>query len=132
SKDGKAKDKKGKEKEKESEEEEKPPPPVRIGLEGHQERLSEVHVPPGDYATLTANEDRLYWLSSEPGVDDEMVSLLTVPFDSEKTDPSTVMEDVDDYRLAADGKKLLLQKEDTLYVFDAGEEAPKDEELQKS
>jgi tricorn protease len=131
-KDGKGKKAKKEKKAEKEESEEKPPSPVRIDLEGLQERLYQVPVPPGDYDSLTASEDRLYWLSSEPGVDDEMVSLLSVPFDPEKTEPSTVMEDVDEYHLSADGKKLLVEKEDTLYVFDAGEEAPEGEELEKA
>ena len=129
-KDGKdGKDAKKDKKDKEKEEEEKTPSKVTIDLDGLQERLFEVPVPAGNYESLTANEERLYWLSTEPGAEDEVTSLLTVPFDPEKTEPATVMEDIDDYRLSADGKKLLVAKEDTLYVFDAGEEAPKDKEL---
>src|SRR6185295_10763636 len=77
-------------------------------------------------------EERLFWLSTEPGVEDEATSLLSLPFDSEETEPepATVMEDLDEYRLSADGKKLLASKEDQLYVFEAGESGP--EELDKA
>jgi tricorn protease len=104
---------------------------VEIDLDGLQERLFEVPVPPGNYASLTANEERLFWLSAEPGVDDEVTSLLSIDFDPEETEPATVMEDLDDYRLSADGKKLLVSKEEQLYVFDAGESGPEDLEEAK-
>jgi tricorn protease len=130
--DGKEGNKDGNRKEEKKGDQEEARPKVRIDLDGLQERLFEVPVPPGNYASLAANEERLYWLSSEPGVEDEVTSLLTVPFDPEKTEPSTVMDDVDNYRLSADGSKLLAEKEDTFYVFEAGEEAPKDEELAKA
>jgi tricorn protease len=41
------------------------------------------------------------------------------------------MEEIDDYRLSADGEKLLVTKEDQLYVFDAGESGPDDLEKAK-
>ncbi|HEY7215580.1 MAG TPA: PDZ domain-containing protein, partial [Thermoanaerobaculia bacterium] len=103
---------------------------VEIDLDGLQDRLFEVPVPPGNYASLTANEERLFWLSAEPGVDEEVTSLLSIAFDAEETEPATVMEEIDDYRLSADGKKLLVSKEDQLYVFDAGDSGP--DELEKA
>jgi tricorn protease len=120
-----------KENDKENDEEsEKETPKVVIDLDGLAERLYEVPVPAGNYESLAANEERLFWLSAELGVDETATSLLTRPFESEKSEPAKVMEEIEDYRLSADGKKLLVAKEDALYVFDAGEEAP--EELDKA
>ncbi len=113
--------------EKDEKEEEEKAPKVEIDLEGLAERLFAVPVPPGNYESLTANEERLLWLSVKPGVEEQVASLLTVPFDPEKTEePATVMEGVDGYSLSADGKKLLVQKEDAFYAFDAGETAPEE------
>jgi tricorn protease len=124
----------GKKEEESKESEEKKAPPkakvVEIDLDGLQARLFEAPVPPGNYEKLTANDERLFWISTEPGVEEEKASLLTVELDPEKTEPATVTEEIDGYALSADGEKLLVAKEDGLYVFDAGGEAP--EELDKS
>jgi tricorn protease len=117
---------KGKGAKEEKEEEKKAPGHTEIDLDGLQQRLFAVPVPAGNYDSLTANAERLFWLSSEADVDGKTTSLLSVPFDSAKIEPSTVMEDVDDYRLSADGNKLLVSKDDQLYVFDAGESGPDD------
>ena len=123
------KEKKAKEEAKE--EEKKAAARVEIDVDGLQQRLFEVPVPPGNYESLAANDERLYWLSNEPGADDEKTSLLTVAFDSEKIEPVAVMEDLDEFRLSADGKKLLVEKDETLYVIDAGDAEEKPEDLEK-
>jgi tricorn protease len=105
----------------------KQPPKVEIDLDGLAARLYEVPVPPGNYESLTAGEDRLYWLSVLPGVEDDMTALQTVPFDPEKTDPKTVLADVDEYGLSADGKKLMIRKGQDFYVLDAGDATGEDE-----
>lgn len=125
------KGKTGAEAEGKAKKEEEKPPRVTIDLDGLAERLYEVPVPPGNYSTLSAGEEDLFWLSTAPrsADEEEVTSLLTVPFDFEKTDPATVMADVDRYQLSPDGKKLLAGKEDALYVLDAGEEAPEGDDL---
>jgi len=120
----------GKEK-KAKEEEKKAAARVEIDVDGLQQRLFEVPVPPGNYESLAANDEHLYWLSNEPGADDEKTSLLTVAFDSEKIEPATVLDDLDEFRLSADGKKLLVEKDETLYVVDAGDAEEKPEDLEK-
>lgn len=148
--DGADKDGKGKEKDEgkdkghkeedkgdEEDDEESPaaPPRVRIDLDGLAERLYEVPVPPGNYSALSAAEERLFWVSTEPGAGDggeDASSLLTAPFDFDDTEPVVLAEEVQGYRLSADGKKLLVQKKEALYVFDAGEEAPEGEGLEEA
>jgi tricorn protease len=133
----KAKDR-AKEKEKDDDPDKgKKPPKVEIDLDGLAARLYEVPVPPGNYDSLTAAEDRLFWLSTQPGVENDAMALVTVPFDPEKTEPKPVLTDVEDYDLSADGKKLMLRKGDDFYVFDvadavAGEDLLSDKELAKA
>jgi tricorn protease len=107
----------------------KKPLKVEIDLDGLAARLYEVPVPPGNYESLTAGEDRLFWLSDVPGVEDDVASLETVPFDPEKTDPRTVLADVEEYGLSADGKTLMIRKEEDFYVLDAGDATAGDDEL---
>jgi tricorn protease len=100
---------------------------VEIDLDGLSERLVEVPVEAGNYDSLSANDDRLFWLQSDPSFADEPTSsLLTVAFDSEKPKAKTVVEGIVDYQLSDDGKKLLVHKEKALYVFAAGDEAPEE------
>ncbi len=107
----------------------KKPPRVEIDLDGLAARLYEVPVPPGNYEALTAAEDRLFWLSLQPGAEEDMATLETVPFDPEKTDPKPVLADVDQYDLSADGRKLMIRKDDDFYVFDAGDATAGEDEL---
>ncbi|HEY0512001.1 MAG TPA: S41 family peptidase [Thermoanaerobaculia bacterium] len=110
-------------------EEEKPkaPPKVTIDLDGLASRLYQVPVPPGNYAGLSANDDRLYWIAAEPGLEEDALALQSVPFDNEKIEVKTVLADVQDYDLADSGKKLLIRKGEDFYVLDTGEEPPTDE-----
>ena len=107
-------------------------PKVQIDLDGLQSRILQVPVPPGNLASLQINDERLYWLSDDPEAD--ATALQTVAFENdkpEKPEVKTVIPDVDDYDLSADGKKLLLHKDDALYVLDAGDEAD-DKSLEKA
>ncbi len=129
-KDEKGKDK-AKEKAKGEEEEDKArkPPRVQIDLDGLSSRLYEVPVPPGNYESLQASEDHLFWISVQPGLMEDMRALQAVPFDWEKTDPKTVLAGLEDYDLSADGKKLMIRKMDDLYVVDAGDATAGDDGL---
>lgn len=111
---------------------EEAPPKVEIDPDGLPERLVEVPVPAGNYGSLSAGEDRLFWMESDPTFEDEPAStLLSVEIEAEKPEPKPVMEEIADYQLSADGKKLLVRKEKSLYVFPAEEEAPKELEEMK-
>jgi tricorn protease len=97
--------------------------PVTIDLPGLAERLVRVPLPGGRYASLATDGKRLYFLSRGLG-DDAKTSLQALPIEREKAEVKTVLEDVRDYELSADGKKLLVRRKDDLYVFDAGDKAP--------
>jgi len=138
-KDDKGKDKR-KEKEKAKDEDKetgKKPPKVAIDLDGLSSRLYEVPVPPGNYESLRAGEDHLFWISAQPGLQEDMQELEAVPFDWEKIEPTTVLAGIEDYDLSADGKKLMLRKTDDFYVVDAGDataggEGLSEKELEKA
>jgi tricorn protease len=104
---------------------EKPPKPVVIDLEGLSTRLYRVPVPSGRFESLRTDGKRLYWLSADESAPPK-VTLQALAIGHEKPDVKTVMEAVAEFQLSADGQKLLVrkQKEDDLYVFDAGDKAP--------
>lgn len=111
--------------EEEGEDVEAKPPKAEIDLDGLPARLVEAPVPSGNYRSLSAGADHLFWLSTAADFD-AAPSLLSFAFDPEAEEPETVVEDLKDYRLSADGTKLLIRKDDALYVFDATGEAPED------
>jgi tricorn protease len=99
------------------------PPRVRIQLQGIQDRLEEVPVPPGNYADLSAGDGTLFWLSSENG-ERRTRKLEVLEITNHEPRPATLVEGVRSYELSADGKKILVRKGDDLYVFGAGPKPP--------
>jgi tricorn protease len=116
---------KGKEKDKAKAEAEAPPKPVVIDLEGLSDRLYKVPIPAGRYASLRTDGQRLYWLSIDNSLEPK-AKLQALAIGREKPDIKTVMEGVREYQLSADDKKLLVRKdkENDIYVFDAGDKPP--------
>ncbi|HEV2843812.1 MAG TPA: protease, partial [Thermoanaerobaculia bacterium] len=105
---------------------------VEIDLEGLRERLFEIPAPAGNYGTLQTSDGHLFWSEIQPDFEESSTSLRALPFDPEAEEPATVMEDIENYTLSPDGKKLLVRKEDGIYVFDANGEAPAEEALGKA
>ncbi len=103
--------------------------PITIDLPGIAERLIRVPVPPGDYESLATDGTRLYWLSQDTTFDRKK-ALRVLAIGRDKPNPKTLLEDVKEYAVSADGKKLLVRKGDDIYVFDAGDKAP--EKLEES
>lgn len=125
----KEKGKNGGGKAKEAKGEPSAPKPVVIELAGISERLVKVPVPAGRYDSLATDGQRLYFLSIDTSFEGKK-ALKALAIGPDKPKAKTVMEDVKEYQLSADGKKLLVQKGDDLYVFDAGDKAP--EQLEES
>jgi tricorn protease len=108
-----------------------PPKPVAIDLEGLSTRLYKVPIPAGRYDALRTDGKRLYWLSVDNSFEPKR-KLQALTIGHEKPDVKTVMAGVREYQLSADNKKILVrkEKENDLYVFDAGDKAP--EKLEES
>ena len=101
-------------------------PPVWEGL---AERLFEVPVAAGNYADLSADAQRLYFIER----DGRRQTLRTLAFDESKAKVETFAEDVAEYALAAKAKKVMLRtgakgpdEPGTYYIVDAGASAPKE------
>ena len=103
----------------------KAPSPVAIDLEGIQSRISEVPAPPGNYEALSTDGKRLYWIARETSVE-RKASLKALTIDNKRPDPETFMDGITSYELSADGSKILVRKETSIYVFEAGTKAPSD------
>ncbi len=91
---------------------------VSIVEEGLTERLLEVPVPSGNYGSLFVNAEALF-LTSRAGPYAKEQSLQAMGLTSDDPKLTTVVAAVDGYEPTADGKKLLVLREQTLAVIDA-------------
>ncbi len=93
-------------------------PKVEIDLDGIAARLEEVPVPAGNYRDLTASAKRLCWINRN--AEDPAKSALECLDIANKGDkPESLMEGVRSYELSGDAKKLLIRKQNELYIVDA-------------
>jgi tricorn protease len=92
--------------------------PVEIEPVGLAGRLKRVPVPAGNYRSLLANADALFFLSRESGPSPD-THLLALKIACEDTEPKTIVEKVASVQISLDGKKLLLGKNRSLYIIDA-------------
>ncbi len=97
---------------------------VSVVAEGLSRRLWEVPVPAGRYSVLACNDKRLFFLARPVGRSKEG-QLLALDIGKERPKLTTLVEGVVWFELSADGTKLLVRREDELYVLDAaaGEKA---------
>ncbi len=90
-----------------------PAPESRIDLEGLDQRIVALPVPPGDYRRLQSAEDKLFYLQSTPErwVDPETApdSNLLHAYDGKTRKSELFVDKVRDYWVSANGKKLLYQ-----------------------
>lgn len=101
---------------------------VNIDFRDLTERLSEVPVPPGNYASLEAAQKQLCWLSR----DDEAIpktALLCLEIANKGDAPSTVVPDVAGFEISLDRKKMLVRnavdgKPGEFYILDVAAKAP--------
>jgi tricorn protease len=84
---------------------------VEIDLDGIAARLQEVPVPPGNYRNLAAVGKRLCW------IDGNVLQCLDVANKGDK--PDTVLEGVSGFEVSADGKKMLIARQNNLLIVDA-------------
>lgn len=97
---------------------------VVIEARGLQERLFEVPAPAGDYGALATNGKRLFWLAytaSQP----RKAALEALDITNKEPKPKTIVADVKQFELSADGKKVMVRKGDDIAILDAsaGEKA---------
>lgn len=106
----------------ESKPESKPKPkpkPIVIDANGLAERLFEVPVPTGNYRALRTNGEALFWLAQASGPDAK-TALMALKIDPDDPEPATLVANVQGYRLAASGEKILVRREQGFSVVEAG------------
>lgn len=97
---------------------------------GLNDRLFEVPLPPGNFSRLAIDDKRLYLLDRGIGVNAHP-QLLTLAIGNQVPKPEVFATELSDFRLSADGKKVLLikwsdQGVGDMFIVDAGSKAPDD------
>lgn len=100
----------------------KAPVVVKIDLDGLTTRLIEVPASPGNFKSLSCSGKHLFW-TSKPTAFQSKKSLVRLEI-GPKHKPATLAEDIGDYELTADTKKIMLRKGDNFYVFSSDGPTP--------
>lgn len=99
-----------------------------IAWSGLAERLHEVPADAGNYRSLAIDDKRLYYIDEGSGADAHP-QLKTLAIGNDGDEAKSFAEDIGDYQLSNDGKKLLLVKwskhgAGDMFVVDTGAKAP--------
>ncbi|HEY7876782.1 MAG TPA: PDZ domain-containing protein, partial [Gemmatimonadaceae bacterium] len=94
-----------------------------VDTAGIEDRLYQVPLEAGDYASLVTDGARLYYLVRNPDAPRKS-TLKVLPITRLDPKATTLLDDVGAYELSANRKKLLVRRADDLYVIDAGTHAP--------
>jgi tricorn protease len=113
----------GEGREKKDEKKDKKPADVAIDFAGIQDRYFELPLPVGVYSGLAANDKFLFVVDRESGAAGRP-KLQAVEIKNRDVKAKTLVEDIRNFELSADGKKILVQKGQDVYVIDAGGAAP--------
>lgn len=92
---------------------------VSIDQDGIKERIQEVPIKPGNYSQLDLNGTALYLISRDTGVNAKN-HLAAVKIGNENIELTTMITDISSYELTGNGEKLLVLKQNNMYMVDAG------------
>jgi len=91
---------------------------VDIDLDGIATRLVEVPVPPGNYRSLQVAGERLCWIDDDSG-NPEKNELQCVAMANKGEKPETIVDSIKTFEVSADRKKMMIHKQNDLYIVDA-------------
>jgi len=92
---------------------------VLIDREGIAERITEVPIGAGNYRKLGVTEKAIYLMKRETGLRAK-THLVAVKISNDTTKLTTVVEDVRDFELTENKKKILVRKRNDFYMINAG------------
>ena len=92
---------------------------VVVDKDGIIERITEVPVDAGNYRKLGVTDKAIFMMSSETGVKAK-THLVALKIDNDSPKPTEIVEDIRDFDLTADGKKILVRKKNDFYMIEAG------------
>jgi len=98
------------------------PPVVNFDFKDMALRLNEVPVPAGNYSQLQATEKRLCWMERSDEAPPKR-KVVCMDIANKEMPPEAVVEDVENYEISLDRKKMLVQKQEFFYIFDSDAKA---------
>ncbi len=109
---------------------EKPAPAAKtvIDLAGIQARVFEVPLPASVYSGLVVGDKTLFFIDEGSNAVGQP-KLQAVEIKNRNVQAKTLMEDIRNFELSTDGKKLFVRKGNDLYVIDAGTSQPTQQTL---
>jgi len=119
--------KSGDDKDKDKDKDAKKPVVVKVDLDGIQDRLVALEIPPGNYSNLRLVENRVFYLRRTVGDDraegdddggdnnDQKRHLCVYSLEDRK---ETVLGAVNNYEITADGKKMLVKIKRDYFIID--------------
>jgi tricorn protease len=91
---------------------------VDIDLEGIANRLVEIPVPAGNFRDLQIAGEKLCWIDDD-SANREKNELQCVAIANKGDKPETIMDSIKTFEVSADGKKMMIHKQNDLYVLDS-------------
>ena len=91
---------------------------VEIDLDGIAARIQEVAVPSGNYSDLAVAGKRICWLDHN-AQESQKNALQCLDIANKGDKPDTLMEGVNGFEVSADGKKMMIRKQNDLLIVDA-------------
>ena len=98
---------------------------MKIDLDGLQQRVFEVPLPASAYSGLTVTEKYLF-IGERQALYQGKTNLIAVEIKNKDVSAKTLIEDIRNYEISLDGKKIVVRKGDDLYVIDANGTPPAD------
>ncbi len=110
---------------------------VTIDFDGLYDRIEALPLDAGNYRDLSVNNDALFYLNAEKGDFNQFEFRGPGPrslyrFSFEDRTEKTVIEDIDGYKLSADGSSIIYAKGKTIGIIDSTEEDSKGESIDLS
>jgi tricorn protease len=100
-----------------------PAPKVVIDLAGIQDRVFEVPLPASVYSDLAVGDKALFFIDRESQAAGQP-KLQVVEVKNRNVQAKTLLDGARSFELSADGKRILVRKDNDIYVIDAGTAQP--------
>ncbi|MCA2004597.1 MAG: peptidase S41, partial [Ignavibacterium sp.] len=101
---------------------------VKIDFDGFEERVAILPPSAGNYGNLSAVSGKvIYHRTPNSGSVDKKKSVMF--YDLEKREEKTIVDDADAYQLSADGKKILIAKQNSYSIVDVAPDQKLDKKL---
>ncbi len=92
---------------------------VVVDKDGITERITEVPIGAGNYRKLAVTDKAVYLMKSGTGLKAK-THLVTVKISNDTTKLETIVEDVSNFELTENGKRILVRKKNDFYMITAG------------